>query len=461
MNAFRSSEQANTLTRRHLLKLVGISLVGAIAGACAPKAEPTAGAAAATEAPAPTKPAAKVAPVKITAGAWAIATYAELQGESYKRFSEQSEAVDVEWLQMPWADYWTKMTTLLAAGAAPEISLYTPETFLDHAARSAIRSLDSLIDRDGYDLSDFYKVLVDMSMWKGKMGAIPAYHSPIVCFYNKTILSEAGAEFPKETWTWADLREAALKATDADKGIWGFGLEREMWAPIIWSNGGEVWNDDFSASRVDEEVFVNGLQWWGDLRNVDHVAPSPAEMADMKTEMLFQTGKLTMVFHPLSRSIPWVDAKVPFEWDLGWAPKGDQGRSLRLGAGVWGITKDCKPELVDAAWDAIKWVSGPEEGNIWAGLHINVPARKSVAESPAFLDTPPPESLGIQLEMMPYARMPYKLPGSSEWWNNILSNGVILVELGEEKAADQMQEVKKLLDQWLVDNPMSKWTELV
>ena len=78
-----------------------------------------------------------------------------------------------------------------------------------------------------------------------------------------------------------DLRQAAIKVTAANKGkgIWGFTFEREMWAPIMWSNGGDVWNEDLTKSTFGDKIAVDAVQWWGDLRNVDQVAPAPAQIA--------------------------------------------------------------------------------------------------------------------------------------------------------------------------------------
>lgn len=362
---------------------------------------------------------------------------------------------------MPNSDYWTKMSTLLAANSAPEISLYTPEKFLDYAARGANRNLEPLIQQDKYDLSDFYPILLNMSKWRGKMGSLPAYCSPIICYYNKTLLREAGADLPSEKWTWEDLRQAAKKVTKAEKGLWGFAFEREMWAPIMWSNGGDIWNDDLSTSKFGDKAVIDSIQWWADLRLVDKIVPAPAQMADMKTEMLFQAGKLAMVFHPLSRSIPIVDAKVPFEWAVGWAPSGTKGRKLRLGAGVWGITKDCKAEALGPSWEALKFVTSPAEQNVWAGGHLNVPARKSVAESPAFLNTPPPEGLDVNIKMMEHMRDIYMIPGYDEWWSKIIVDGMTLVELGTQKASEMCPAVAQKLNGWLKENPKDKWSDLV
>ena len=57
--------------------------------------------------------------------------------------------------------------------------------------------------------------------------------------------------------------------------------------------------------------------------------------------------------------------------------------------------------------------------------------------------------------------MPYKLPGHSEWWRDIIVDGVQLAELGEKTAAEVCPDVKKQLDQWLKDNPSSGWADLV
>lgn len=475
MTLEKASDRAPRFSRRGILKWLGLGAGAVLFSSCASTpevapgptaasvkggtAEPTKAGSALTPKPAST------GPIKLTVGLWSIRFYTEIQGKSFERYTAQNPNVQVEWFALGWADFWTKINSLLAAGQAPEVLLHTPESFLDYAARSALRNLGPLIDRDNYDINAFWPVLIAMSTWKGKIGAIPSYAAPAMNFYNKDIFSKTGVPFPAQDWTWDVLRENAIKLTKPDNSVYGFALERKMWMSIAWSNGGEFWNDDFTKCTFDDPIVVDAIQWWSDLRLKDKCAPSEAVQKEMSSEMLFQNGRLAMVFHDLSRAQQFIDAKVPFQWAIGWAPWGKKGRRLRLGAGTWSITKDCKTDRLDVAWDVVKWVSSVSEHEAWAKDKLQTPGRMSVARSPLFLTNAPGtariEGIELMLSMAEYGRMPYKLPNAAEWQENNFDKAVALVEGGYKTAKEACAEATQLANKWLRDNPYSQWGDLV
>ena len=90
--------------------------------------------------------------------------------------------------------------------------------------------------------------------------AVPKDYDTIALWYNKTLFDEAGISYPDDTWTWADLKDAAKKLTKDDGSQYGFcaGLHnQEGYYNFVYQNGGEIITDD-KKSGYDEDKTIGG-----------------------------------------------------------------------------------------------------------------------------------------------------------------------------------------------------------
>ena len=63
------------------------------------------------------------------------------------------------------------------------------------------------------DLGDFYAGPLDQFRWKTGLWGLPDSASPEIVFYDKKAFADAGIAPPDDTWTYEDMRTAALKLT--------------------------------------------------------------------------------------------------------------------------------------------------------------------------------------------------------------------------------------------------------
>jgi len=83
---------------------------------------------------------------------------------------------------------------------------------------------------------------------------------------------------------------------------------------------------------------------------------------------------------------------LALDWDVGPVPKwpGKEPRALIVGGfNPWVVSKNT--ELPNESWEFLKFLTGKESATEMVKTGRFVPARRSVAESSAFLDTGPPE----------------------------------------------------------------------
>ena len=397
-----------TLRRRDFLRISAIGAAAAVLAACAPKATPTVapkGEAkpAATTAPAqPTAAPKQVAKVRIFVGFGTGTAEDQIRDEEAlaKEFNDSHTDIQVEWMITPHAEHLAKFTAMLAAGDPPDIAmpigiggvaeLYDEGAWLD---------IQPLIDRDNYDMSDFYGPTKTLHTYPiGTLG-LPMAVYPSFIYYNKDLFAAAGVEEPphefgKADWNFDELvRRAKLLTVDkngknaADPAFdpnnieqWGYD---ESWMSItalalqFGAPSATGISKDYKKALFTEEPYVKRAQWVSDSIWKEHFSAS-SEQSSVFYDVAgdpFASGKVAM-WHCHTWMMGEAYRETAFKWDIGAVPTGPHGEvSAQVDADTFVMTKAGKQH--DAAWEVAKWMCAPGNLERLALTWGSVPARKS------------------------------------------------------------------------------------
>jgi multiple sugar transport system substrate-binding protein len=329
-----------------------------------------------------------------------------------QQFVEKSPAVKVEAEHIP-SDYFTKIQTAIAGGDAADVILMEDKPTSGYAKKGFFKELDGYLASDSsFKLNDYYTVLFDGLKYRGKLYGLPQHWLTQSIAYNKNILQAAGVKLPPkdasdQSWNWTTFLEAAKKLTTTGGGKtqWGFpltGYSWTRWRMWVWQNGGEVLSKDLKQCLLDTPAAIEGLQFYADLPNKHHVAPTPEERradGNLDDTNLFAQGKAAMIatppyFHQLRSRIK------DFEWDVAPMP-----RSKKFAAPLWpdSISINAGSKNPDAAFALVRYVVGPDGQKTVTELGRGVPVLKSVANSPSFLQTDrDPQNVKMYLDVPNY-----------------------------------------------------------
>jgi multiple sugar transport system substrate-binding protein len=326
-----------------------------------------------------------------------------------QQFTEKTPAVKVEAEHIP-SDYFTKVQTAIAGGDAADVILMEDKPTSGYAKKGFFKELDTYLAQDsGFKMDDYYTVLFDGLKYRGKLYGLPQHWLTQSIAYNKNILAAAGVKLPPrdtsdQTWNWTTFLDAAKKLTTnvGGKQQWGFPLTDYSWTRWrmwVWQNGGEVLSKDLKQCVLDTPAAVEGLQFYADLMNKHHVAPTNDERradGNLDDLSLFAQGKAAMIatppyFHQLRSRIK------DFEWDVAPMP-----RSKRFAAPLWpdSISVNAASKNPDAAFALVRHVVGTDGQKTVTELGRGVPVLKAVANSPSFLQTEKdPKNVRMYLEV--------------------------------------------------------------
>jgi multiple sugar transport system substrate-binding protein len=278
-----------------------------------------------------------------------------------------------------------KVLPSMQAGTCADVLNIHWTSMSEFAPKGVLLPLDDLAERDGYDLDDFFPASLNTYSYKGKLYGIPFMGSTMALFYKKDSFDAAGLDYPNEEWTWDDVLEAAKKLTIVEDGrMVQVGLNPYDCASWVWSGGGGFSDEDVSELYFTKPETISALQFYLDLRNKHCVAPK--NMDKMGQDPLglnvFENGRVAMnIAGPFSFSR--YKEITSFEWGVTLFPKGPGGRQTRYAGTCFAIWEGC--ENKELAWEFVKFICGKKQLAMFAETGLDVPARRSVAYSEAYL----------------------------------------------------------------------------
>jgi multiple sugar transport system substrate-binding protein len=328
-------------------------------------------------------------------------------------FEAQQDAVDVELIEV--ADRQAliaRVTTSIAAGDPPDLFVINYRFLGQFAARGVLEPMQERLDHSTVlSEHDFYDLALDAFRDPDDdLVCLPQNVSSLVVYFNRDLFEAAGVAVPTTGWTWEQMTSAARALTEGER--YGLGVEASIirLAPFVWSNGGEIVDDDVRPTRLtlDTPEALDALDKFLALRT-DGLIPTVEESAAEGDEARFANGRLAMYLNS-RRVTPQFRLITDFEWDVAPLPV------LRQPAGVLHSDGYCMPEAAehhDAAFSFVEYALGPTGAPVIARTGRTVPSLRTVAESDAFLAADlAPASSEVFLDTIPAIR---QLPTISTW----------------------------------------------
>ncbi|MFN8491298.1 MAG: sugar ABC transporter substrate-binding protein [Caldilineaceae bacterium] len=257
------------ISRRTLLKQLGVGAAGLWLASCAPPAAAPSGGAAA--------PASQGKAVKLNA---LIPSTGPL-GDEYmnnliKEYKDKT-GVEVAYSTLPFEKLMDKELTLVAAQSADV------DVFGTHYAQigrfgEALAPLNDLAAKDGVKGEDYVQGAFSAFTVNGNLLAIP-YTFDLRALYYRTDLFDAAGIKAAPT-TWQELVDTATKL-NKPPDVYGYLIVgkgdpalREF-SDLLWENGGDFLEKGLEPSKPawNNDAGVEALQWWSDLVYKEKVAP--------------------------------------------------------------------------------------------------------------------------------------------------------------------------------------------
>jgi multiple sugar transport system substrate-binding protein len=263
-----------------------------------------------------------------------------------------------------------QLLTAVASGDPPEIVNVDRVQTGSWAGRNAIDPINDLIDRDTFDLAQFYPFMVDQVTYKDQVYGIPQFVNVDLFFMNLDALQEAGVD-PSEVdpGNWDQLTQLGeqLHKMDGDKVVrTGFDTKAQdgrlwLWS---WANGVDLISADGTQAHFNDPKVVEALTWAKET--VDKQGGELARAAFSQTQNFFSPenpvliGQTAMtLFEQWLLGVMKVNTQANFQAIL---PRMRNSQdALTEGTGqAFAIPKGIGGDKREAAWAFIKGMTSTE-----------------------------------------------------------------------------------------------------
>jgi multiple sugar transport system substrate-binding protein len=391
--------------------------------------------------------------VDLTFSVWGDPEELAILQEIADDFTKENPNVNITVNVSDWDTYWDKLQTQLAAGTPPDVFAMDAPLYPDYQSRGVLLNLQPYIQRDNFDLSDFYETSLTCYQTPDGYYGLPRDIQPSVMYYNKDMFDEAGVPYPDDTWTWDTLIEMGQKLTKDRDGdgttdqfaIWSDLWDMELyWASAIWQNEGEILNADYTKTLLGEPAAMGAWQYFHDLIFKYKIMPTPSVAEQFGDP--FESGNAAMT--PAGHWVVPLYSKVDFKWGVAPLPKGKTRASIVNSVGFV-VAKDSKNP--DESWAFLKHLIGKPGQTKVTSLGLGVPALKSIANSDVYLKQQTADiNHKLFLDTMDYARVKPCFKGYDEW-ATLFGDGMNSVWLGEAELGPTLDELIPQGDQILAE----------
>ena len=272
-----------------------------------------------------------------------------------------------------------------AGGTAPDVIMIPFRNVTTFIEQGFVYPLDEYFEewKKTTDVESMYIPRVwQVVKQNGHIWGMPSSASVSALIYRKDLFKKAGLDPDRPPKDWDEFYEYAVKLTDKEKGVQGFGFFGQggsiawHWINFLWQAGGEIVKQDKNGdwkAVFDSKEAVEALKFAHKLVRGKFVKNGKEYRGVAKIVLWtlwdeFDEGKIAMVF-----SLYWPGDMtiVPTDIDpniVGIAPmpKGPKGLSgCELSASPYCISAATKDKKVrDAAWKYIQYMVGDEAKKI-------------------------------------------------------------------------------------------------
>jgi multiple sugar transport system substrate-binding protein len=383
------------------------------------------------------------AQVKITM--WSLFSGGEghIMSDLIARFNAEHPDIVIEEQLIEWAQYYNKLLTGLLSGEAPDIGIMHLAVLPDYASRGVLSPIEGIIPQDFTD--KFLDNILEKAYYDEHLFAVPIDTHPMVMYYNKKTLKEAGLVdangevlVPK---TWNELMDYAKKVKEAT-GKWGFTAENtntgamiaeRSWIALYSQLGAEFLDPATGKLAVDVEKAAKAYETIAALYQAE-LGPAPIDYAEGETLFVnggtayHLNGVWAMAVYPETEglefgvtSIPTLEGDKPYTWgdshSFVFPQKGDDAK--------------LKAALTFAQWFSEHTMEWAKAGHL--------PVNKAVMESEEFMHLPMRQDyVGVGETAM--------LAPSVKGWSQIreemweIGQRVVLGELTPQAAAEELKQ---------------------
>jgi ABC-type glycerol-3-phosphate transport system substrate-binding protein len=315
-----------------------------------------------------------------------------------KDFEKKNPTITVDMQIVPWSDQQQKITTALASGALPDVSMLGNDVVAQYAANGALAPLDSYVagwsKAEGIDVKkDMYAGDISYYTYKDKLYGSPVADETRMVYYNKDLFQQAGLDPNTPPATWDEMEKDAKALKSVVSVPWSAPMSKQYvtvqtFMSVYLSYGASLF-DSKGKCGLDTPEFKDALTWYTGIAKQGLTSPDAVNATSDDIANLFSNGKAGMLIDGPSRYNAIKAANPDLFKNIGVAaiPAGPKGQFGFLGG--WPLVMWNTSKVKDAAAKWIHYATSPDGALSQIAQTSGIlPGRKSLASKAPWTDAP-------------------------------------------------------------------------
>lgn len=306
-------------------------------------------------------------PVTLKYAFWGNPDAIGVEQDIIKAFEAKHPDIKIEPIVSGYADYHTKLMTMIAGNMAPDVMRIDDYYFYDFIKLGAVESLSPFIERDKIDLELYPKMGIEEAIVDGQIYGLPWGTAPLYMLLNLEVFEKAGVALPSLDWTTKDFERIVRSFNPQADKVYGFAIDTNYLSsvlPHIWSKGGTLLSEDKSRYTGDSAESSSAIQMLADLYKEGYMPKDTINSGN--TEALrrwFSNGTVAMMSGSAQEilAIQKIEG-IRFEaWTMPQAV--DSKNTTVFKSNTISISKSSKQK--EAAWIFTKFLRGVEGEDLY------------------------------------------------------------------------------------------------
>lgn len=242
-----------------------------------------------------------------------VAEYSSKTGPFFQQVADDFTAanpdIKINIEVVPWDTLLQRLTTDVAGGSAPDISIIGTRWLLDFASQGIAEPVDAYMTPEFKDT--FIGTFMDPGIIDGKMMGLPVAASARAMMVNLDLYEKAGVTPPT---TWDELYASSKKIAELPD-VYAFGLQgKEIETDAyfyysLWTHGGDILKAD-GTSGLDSEAALTAAKLYKQMIDEGLTQPSPTNYTREDVFNLFKQGQVATIF-TFPMLIPQIKEEAP------------------------------------------------------------------------------------------------------------------------------------------------------
>ena len=234
--------------------------------------------------------------------------FQEFWEEAVAEFENRHDNVKINLYQVPFDSYVDTLTTLYAAGTAPQITHIPSRYFAQFSDMGWFEPLNGRLEKT--DILDRWSSLQDGLTVEDEYYGVLLLGNGYSMYYNKAMFDEAGIDIPTDMDSFMEAAKTLTKDEngDGDPEVYGFGacqvtdtnFYNEATTFVVGMGG--KWSEDGDLSPVTSDKTKEAMKLYQSLFQNNY---TPVGLSVEQKRQYFVEGKMAMIFDG-----PWVASLI-------------------------------------------------------------------------------------------------------------------------------------------------------